>query len=177
LILISALVKVIGLLTIAMLNVIVEASHASAIAWRRLPAPLSELLTTTGSVVQKGVRVEVLIAEAYVVGDGVFRPWSPDAVVSPTLSEALELKLGRAATKTLPTNSVVRRTIRATKRPHCVRDRYGLMHTGARVTHGQLKHYCSSEADAFPLQFTPLGEWSPVLSKSSKLPARQMLSH
>jgi hypothetical protein len=45
-------VKLIGLVTVAMLKVIVDPSHASAIAWRRLPAPLSRLLATTGSVVQ-----------------------------------------------------------------------------------------------------------------------------
>jgi hypothetical protein len=50
----SAVVKLIGLVTDAMLKVIVEASQAAAMAWRKLPAPLSRLLTTTGSVVQNG---------------------------------------------------------------------------------------------------------------------------
>src|ERR1043165_1725225 len=48
----SPLVNVIGLVTAVMLNVIVEPSHASKVAWRKLPAPLSRLLITTGSVVQ-----------------------------------------------------------------------------------------------------------------------------
>src|SRR5919205_2450666 len=60
----SAVVKVIGLTTVDMSNVIVEASQASAMAWRRLPAPLSRLLTTTGSVVQNGAAAVTLGAAA-----------------------------------------------------------------------------------------------------------------
>jgi hypothetical protein len=123
----SAVVKVIGLVTIAMLKVIVDASHASAIAWRRLPAPLSELLTTTGSVVQTGARVEILGAEAYVLVDAVVCPLSPSAVGIAALSEAFEVTLGRAATKTVATTSVTRKTVRATKRPRGVREKCGLM--------------------------------------------------
>jgi hypothetical protein len=110
-----------------MLKVIVDASHASAIAWRRLPAPLSALLTTTGSVVQTGVRVEVLIAEAYFLDDGVFRPLSLDAAVTAALSEALEVKLPRAPTKIMHAKSVARKTKRATKTPRWVREKGGLI--------------------------------------------------
>jgi hypothetical protein len=43
------------------------------------------------------------------------------------LSEAFEVKPGRAATKTVATTSVTRKTIRATKRPRCVREKFVLM--------------------------------------------------
>ncbi|HVF70456.1 MAG TPA: hypothetical protein VM940_02510 [Chthoniobacterales bacterium] len=37
-----------GLTTVAMSNVIVLSGHASAIAWRNEPGPLSALVVTTG---------------------------------------------------------------------------------------------------------------------------------
>jgi hypothetical protein len=60
----SADVKLIGLVTVAMLNVIVDPSHALVSAWRRLPAPLSELLATTGLVVQPPCALDVTLVRA-----------------------------------------------------------------------------------------------------------------
>src|SRR4026208_1293966 len=51
-------VRVIGLTTIPMSKVIVDPAQASVIACRKLPAPASRLLTTTGSFVQKAAAGE-----------------------------------------------------------------------------------------------------------------------
>src|SRR5207249_5927771 len=54
-----ALVSPIGLTTEPILNVIVDAPHATASASRTLPAPLSAFVVTTGSVVHGRVIVAV----------------------------------------------------------------------------------------------------------------------
>ena len=89
------MVKLIGLITVVMSKVIVEPSHASTMAWRKLPAPLSRLMTTTGSVVQKGAVAVTLEALAGAAEEAV----APTRIVTPKAASSNNVIVGVEKTR------------------------------------------------------------------------------